>query len=138
MELIKFLKGKIISLDTKMNCLFSEKEIDNLIIKNIDLGEKNCFNFHSDVYSFGIQYTFFEDIEDDFGYRPNDVFLSIMVFLKNNKITIEQAISGLEYNEFPKIELIYSEKQNFDTLFDFTKISTLLLRAVQEFVDSRK
>lgn len=151
MKIFSFLKQEILSLDTKINQSLSEKEIEHLVIKNIDLcnkgglstiDDKGQFKRCRDLYGFGIQYTFFEDIEEErTGFRPNDVYLSIMFFVKDNKVKIEQMIGGgleVEDYEFPDIEYIHSDHQDYSHLFNFDKIFILLLKAIQEFVASRK
>lgn len=62
--LLRFLKKEIIKLDSQINQRLSEKEIEHLVSKTLDLGEKSRLKFHSDLYGFGIQYTFFENIEE--------------------------------------------------------------------------
>lgn len=136
--LLRFLKKEIILLDSRINQRLSEKEIEHLVSKTLDLGEKSRLKFHSDLYGFGIQYTFFENIEDErTGCRPNDVYFSLMIFAKDHHIKIEQSISGVQVYDFPDITFFYVENQDYSHLFNFNQIETILFKAIQDFLNNR-
>lgn len=136
--LLKYLKKEIIKLDSRINQRLSEKEIKHLVGKNLDLGKKNGFKFHCDLYGFGIQYTFFEEIEEErTGSRPNDVFFSLMIFAQENHIKIEQSISGIDERNFPDIEFLYAKNQDYSHLFNFNQIEEILLKTIQDFLNDR-
>lgn len=102
------------------------------------MGEKSRLKFHSDLYGFGIQYTFFENIEDErTGCRPNDVYFSLMIFAKDHHIKIEQSISGVEVYDFPDIEYLYSENQDDSHFFNFNETEEILFQAIQDFLNNR-
>lgn len=51
-----------------------------IIKKEVDYGNSSNFLFNNQpVISFGLTYTLFEDVTDNYGERPNDIFMDIMI-----------------------------------------------------------
>lgn len=137
--LLKALKRQIWKLACRMTALLSN-EIDHLLRKEVDLGDKvKRLCFPKEVYCFGLQYTFFEEIEDErTGERPNDVYFSLTVFIREETVKIEQGICGLDnYMELPDIAFLLSDTPDFDNLCDIQQISQLLVEEIQVLLRSR-
>lgn len=138
--LLNALRRQIWELDCRMTALLSN-EIDHLLRKEVDLGDKvKRLCFPKEVYCFGLQYTFFEEIEDErTGERPNDVSFFLTVSIREDTVKIEQGICGLDnYMELPDIEFGLSDIQDFDNLCDSQQISQLLVEEIQVFLRSRE
>lgn len=137
--LLNALKRQVWELDCRMTVLLSN-HIDHLLLKEVALGDKvKRLCSPAEYYCFGIQYTFFEDIEDErTGERPNDVSFFLTVSIREDTVKIEQAICGLhDYMELPDIEFLLSDTPDFDNLCDIQQISQLLVEEIQALLRSR-
>jgi len=108
-DLHKFISDLFNDLDRESLALLKKtKFINNVVKKTTDLGV--CYptkkNYKTLYYSFA--YTFFEDIEDKYGGRDNDVILLLSINFYNEKyFVISREIGTLkddiEYNNSDRL-----------------------------------
>lgn len=98
----------------------------------------NVFVFLGNFTFLGFSH-FFEAIEDErTGERPNDVYFSLTVFIREETVKIEQGICGLDDDmELPDIAFLLSDTPDFDNLCDIQQISRLLVEKIQVLLRSR-
>lgn len=137
MNLKSFINNEILRLDNYISTYLLKASIEFLVKKEVIYGKKNDFILHSleggikEVFTFAISYTFKEDIEDEYGQRPNDITLSIILQANDNKnYKINQEIifgTGFDDIEFKVIDNIanvnFEQRLNFDELREVFEVS---------------
>lgn len=137
MNLKSFINNEILRLDNYISTYLLKASIEFLVKKEVIYGKKNDFILHSleggikEVFTFAISYTFKEDIEDEYGQRPNDITLSIILQTNDNKnYKINQEIifgTGFDDIEFKVIDNIanvnFEQRLNFDELREVFEVS---------------
>lgn len=143
MNLKSFINNEILRTENEINTFLLKTSIDSLVKKEVVYGKKNNFILHSleggkkEVFTFSISYTFKEDIEDEFGQRPNDITLSIILQINDNNYKINQEISfGTELDdiEFDVIDIDDMPNVNFEQKFNFDELREVFEASIMNFI----
>lgn len=80
-DIIVSLANFIYRADENLSNMIIEKELQLQIVKKeVDYGNGSNFLFNNQpIISYSLTYTLFEDITDNYGERPNDIFMDIMI-----------------------------------------------------------
>ncbi|NML37748.1 hypothetical protein HHL17_11135 [Chitinophaga sp. G-6-1-13] len=130
-------------MENYLNTCLLKTSIESLVKKEVIYGRKNNFILHSleggkkEVFTFSISYTFKEDIEEENGQRPNDITLSIILQINDNKnCKINQEISfgtGLDDIEFEVIDIDNIANANFEQRFNFDELRGIFEVSIVNF-----
>jgi hypothetical protein len=90
--------------------LVCQKWLDFLIKKELIIGKKSISKLINDkgisqLITYSLTYTFFDDIEDNLGQRPNDVVISFVLRISSDKkvLITRDIVSELKDVEYPNI-----------------------------------
>ena len=109
-DLHQFILNFFNDLDEDVFLLLNKKEFTNNIVKkSIDLGITYPTKQEHKTLYYSIAYTLFEDIEDKYGGRDNDVvFLLSIDFYKENFFIVSREIGTLDDDiEYEKSDKVY-------------------------------
>ena len=135
-----YLSNLLISLDHEAEDLLERRNFDHLVQKKIIFGNtyssKSTSTYRS-IYYF-LEYTFFEDVEDEHGYRENDVTIGFSVsYFVNDEFRITRDISSdFEDIGYSKIERCTSISQ--DSFDEIDKMKPDFLKVLNRFIENRK
>lgn len=139
-ELHTFISNLLQELDNEIFTLLSKRKfINNVVRNNTEFGV--CYptkrEFRTLYYS--TAYTFFEDIEDKYGGRDNDVIFLISIdFFKDKSFVVSREIGTLNDDiEYEKSEKSYHlnnilKEKIYDMRIDFTNYINQLIDLHQE------
>ncbi|MBC9909141.1 hypothetical protein [Chitinophaga varians] len=146
MNLKSFINNEILRIENHLNTYLLKTGVESLVKKEVIYGQKNNFILHSlegdkkEVFTFSISYTFKEDIEEENGQRPNDITLSIILQVSDNKnCKITQEIifgTGLDDIEFKVIDIDNIANVNFEQKFNFDELRETFELSVVDFSKS--
>lgn len=143
MELTDFIKRNIVQIENNINNALDYSYLQHLVKKETYYGYIHKLILHSSsgkkkLINFSLSYTFFEDKEDEFGQRPNDVTLSILLQVDdqlrckiNQEIVFGSEIEDIEFNEL-NIESL--SNVNFEKIFSFSEIEAKLKTSIERMV----
>lgn len=144
MNLKSFINNEILQTDNYINTCLLKTCIELLVKKEVIYGKKNNFILHSleggkkEVFTFSISYTFKEDIEDEYGQRPNDISLSIILQTNDNKnYKINQEITfgtGFDDIEFKVIDIEDIANVNFEQRLNFDELREVFEVSIVNFI----
>ncbi len=134
----KYLCNFISSLEEQAEHLLKQRKfIDHLVQKKFVLGNtysSEAKSIYRSMFYF-LEYTFFEDVEDEHGYRENDVRIGFSVgYYINNEIGIRRDItSDHEDICYPDIDRHTSISQDDFEVID--KMKADFLKVLNIFID---
>lgn len=144
MNLKSFISNEILRTENDINTFLLKNDVDSLIKKEVVYGKRNNFILHSleegkkQIFTFSISYTFKEDIEDESGQRPNDITLSIILQINDNKnYKVNQEITfGTELDdiEFEVININDLATVNFEQIFNFNELRKVFEVSIMNFI----
>ncbi|MNH08635.1 hypothetical protein D3C87_732210 [compost metagenome] len=141
MNLKSFINREILRIENDLNIGLLKSGVESLVKKEVIYGKKNNFILHSleggkkEIFTFSISYTFKEDVEDENGQRPNDITLSIILQIDDDRsCKINREIifgTGMDDIEFEVIEISditnvsFEQRSNFDELMSVFEVSVV-------------
>lgn len=144
MYLKSFLNNEILRIENHLNTFLLKTSIASLVRKEVIYGRRNNFILHSleggkkEVFTFSISYTFKEDIEEKNGQRPNDITLSILLQINENKnCKINQEITfgtGLDDIVFKVVDIDNIADINFEQRFNFDELRKVFEVSILNFI----
>jgi len=144
MNLKSFINREILRIENDLNIGLLKSGVESLVKKEVIYRKKNNFILHSleggkkEIFTFSISYTFKEDVEDENGQRPNDITLSIILQIdddKNYKINREIIFgTGMDDIEFEVIEISDITNVSFEQRFNFDELRSVFEVSVVSFI----
>lgn len=106
-----YIRNFLINLENATNELLKcQNWLDFLIKKELVIGKKSISKLINDkgisqLITYSLTYTFFDDIEDNLGQRPNDVVIGFVLQISSDKkiLITRDIVSELKDVEYPNI-----------------------------------
>ncbi|WP_223578711.1 hypothetical protein [Sphingobacterium sp. GVS05A] len=144
MNLKSFINREILRIENDLNIGLLKSGVESLVKKEVIYGKKNNFILHSleggkkEIFTFSISYTFKEDVEDENGQRPNDITLSIILQIDDDKsYKLNREIifgTGMDDIEFEVIEISDITNVSFEQRFNFDELRSVFEVSVVSFI----
>jgi len=144
MNLKSFINREILRIENDLNIGLLKSGVELLVKKEVIYGKKNNFILHSleggkkEIFTFSISYTFKEDVEDENGQRPNDITLSIILQIDDDKsYKLNREIifgTGMDDIEFEVIEISDITNVSFEQRFNFDELRSVFEVSVVSFI----
>jgi hypothetical protein len=135
----EYLCALINSLEKATDEYLEERDfLHHVVQKKLVLGNTYSGNRESTyrgIFYF-LEYTFFEDVEDEHGYRENDVQLGLSVdyYIDDEIRIIRDIISDYEEVGYPRVEKCKSV--SLEQLNEFEDMKSDFMRVIGIFVDN--
>lgn len=106
-----YIRNFLLNLENATNELLKcQNWLDFLIKKELVIGKKSISKLINDkgisqLITYSLTYTFFDDIEDNLGQRPNDVVIGFVLQISSDKkiLITRDIVSELKDVEYPNI-----------------------------------
>ena len=106
-----YIRDFLLNLENAIDeLLICQNWLDFLIKKELIIGKKSISKLINDkgisqLITYSLTYTFFDDIEDNLGQRPNDVVIGFVLQISSDKkiLITRDIVSELKDVEYPNI-----------------------------------
>ena len=106
-----YIRDFLLNLENAIDeLLICQNWLDFLIKKELIIGKKSISKLINDkgisqLITYSLTYTFFDDIEDNLGQRPNDVVIGFVLRISSDKkvLITRDILSELKDVEYPNI-----------------------------------
>lgn len=141
-ELHIFLSNFLFFVESEVQRFLKENDLlRELVKKEIEVGYSSKAKLvrgdkEVSLLSYSLSYTFFENIEDEFGQRPNDVVLGFLIHLNDlDHITFTRDI----VSEFGDMDYVDCEFQELTSILkkEILEMEQTYLQVIQNFLEKR-